>query len=161
MDHHLLNGRRWLLAMALTSLIAACAGPGSATAPDVDHRGATFVDVDGVTHRLEQPTVFVFWQPWCKACREEAPEAVAASVELGGEMAFVGVVSGPDEAVDGALFDQSVDELGLTYPQVRDRDLALTRRFDVRSTPMVVMVGGDGRVRYRGSNLPRDWSQLR
>jgi len=161
MDYHLLNGWRWLLVTALAGLIAACAGAGSAISPDVDHRGATFVDVDGVTHRLEQPTVFVFWQPWCRSCREEAPEAVAASAELDGAVVFVGVVSGPDEAVDGALFDQSVDELELTYPQVRDRDLALARRFDVRSTPMVVMVGDDGRVRYRGSILPRDWSQLR
>lgn len=157
MDHQLLIfGGGLLLASAVFS--ASCStAPAPSPAQDVDHRGAVFVDVDGVDHTLAGATVFVFWQPWCAACREEAPAAVAASAAMAGEVAFVGVVSGPDEAVDQALFEKSVDELGLSYPQVRDRDLALTKRFDVRATPTVVVVGGDGHVRYRGSKLPSDW----
>ena len=44
----------------------------------------------------------------------------------------------------------------MLYPQVRDRDLALTDTFDVRGTPTVVVIGLDGAVAYRGHELP-DW----
>ena len=48
----------------------------------------------------------------------------------------------------------------LPYPQVRDRDLALTRRFEVEGTPTVLVLGPDGRLLYRGHAPPESWFSL-
>ena len=47
----------------------------------------------------------------------------------------------------------------LPYPQVRDRDLFLTRRFDVKGTPTLVVIGAEG-VLYEGHGPPEDWNTV-
>ncbi len=69
------------------------------------------------------------------------------------------MVSGPDTSVDEDALTLTIQRLGLTYPQVRDRDLSLTRAFDVQATPTIVVLDGEGDVVYRGSTLPR-WDAL-
>jgi thiol-disulfide isomerase/thioredoxin len=100
----------------------------------------------------------VFWQAWCAPCRAEAPELVAASRKYT-NMEIIGVVSGPDEAVDAVLLQRTIDELGLPYRNVRDRALDLTKALDVRGTPTIVVLGAGGHVLYRGHKSP-DWDAL-
>lgn len=100
----------------------------------------------------------VFWQAWCAPCRAEAPQLVAASRKYSG-MEVIGVVSGPDEAVDEAELERAIVELGLPYRNVRDRALDLTRALDVRGTPTIVVLGAQGQVLYRGHASP-DWDTL-
>ncbi len=69
-------------------------------------------------------------------------------------LSVVGVVSGPDKSVDQAKLDQAVFRLGLTYPQVRDRDLLLTDLLEINGTPEVVLLDTDRNVVYRGRHLP-------
>lgn len=162
MDNKFLSTAQSLRAALIACLLlpAGCATPTTSLA--VDHADLQFVDRDGKRHGLDgKPAAFIFWQPWCSACREEAPAAVAASADLDGAVAFYGVVSGPDGAVDEDLVDKSIDELGLSYPQVRDKDLQLAERFGVDSTPMIVVLDGAGKLRFRGKHLPHDWSTIR
>lgn len=70
---------------------------------------------------------------------------------------MVGVVSGPDDAVDELELGAAIFEHRLTYPQVRDRDLVLTRLFEVSAVPTVVVLDADGQVAYREHRLPADW----
>ncbi len=70
------------------------------------------------------------------------------------QLSVVGVVSGPDKSVDQAKLDKVVFQLALTYPQVRDRDLSLTHRFQVKGTPDVVLLNAKREVVYRGHSLP-------
>ncbi len=100
----------------------------------------------------------VFWQAWCAPCRAEAPHLVAASRKHS-NLAIIGVVSGPDESVDAALLKNTIAELGLPYPTVRDRALDLTRALDVRGTPTIVVLGANGQVLYQGHKSP-DWNAL-
>jgi len=100
----------------------------------------------------------VFWQAWCAPCRAEAPHLVAASRKYS-DMVILGVVSGPDEAVDAALLERTVAEWGLPYRTIRDRTLELTRALDVRGTPMIVVLGSQGQVLFRGNRSP-DWDAL-
>ena len=69
-------------------------------------------------------------------------------------LSIVGVVSGPDESVNKFKLDKVITDLGLTYPQVRDRDLSLTHLFEVKGTPDVVLLNAKREVVYRGHNLP-------
>jgi protein-disulfide isomerase len=60
-----------------------------------------------------------------------------------------------EDALGAAIF-----ELGLTYPQVRDRDLALTQLLGVKGTPTVIVLDPDGQVVYREHHVPADWQAL-
>jgi thiol-disulfide isomerase/thioredoxin len=132
----------------------------TALAVDADWQ---LVDYDGTVHSagsyLErgEPVVLVFWETWCGSCVAEAPH-VQELHRTHPRVHVFGVVA-------GAVGDTSEQEvrgtalrLGLTYPQVLDRDLALTSALDVRGTPTVVVLGRDGAVLSRGHELPTDWS---
>jgi len=69
-------------------------------------------------------------------------------------LSIAGVVSGPDESVNEFKLGKIITDLGLTYPQVRDRDLTLTRMFQVKGTPDVVLLNTNREVVYRGHSLP-------
>jgi thiol-disulfide isomerase/thioredoxin len=125
-----------------------------------------FQDMDGRTHDADaslaegRPVVLVFWQTWCPSCKREAPELVHAVEEYSDAMEFFGVVSGPDDVVDDAKVRRVVDEWGLRHPQIRDRDLTLTNRFEVVGTPVIIVLGQGARELFRGHRLPKDWSKF-
>lgn len=160
----------------LLALLLACAAPlagcgstgasGEAAALAPVTEALVIVDRDGGSHDVQaalregRPVALVFWQSWCKSCLEEAPGLAAAARELDGRLDFVGVVPGPDASVDEAALDAAIARFGLPYPQVRDRDLALTERFAIEGTPTIVVLGAGGRVVYRGHRAPEDWAAL-
>ena len=100
----------------------------------------------------------VFWQEWCPSCRAEAPQLVAASRKYPG-LEILGVVSGPDSAVDAAALERAIRELGLPYRNVRDRELELTDALEITGTPTIVVLGANGRILYRGHEVP-EWEML-
>ena len=160
------DGRRCLplgraMAIAALLLAASCASPSAALVPS-NHRGMQFVDDAGTSYVLNgKAATFVFWQPWCAACREEAPAAVAASADLADSMSFYGVVTGPDGAVDEDLYRKSIEELGLSYPQIRDKDASLAKRFQVTKTPTIVVLDSSGQLRFKGSHLPENLAAMK
>ena len=121
-------------------------------------------DMQGRTHDTDallaagRPVVLVFWQTWCPSCKREAPELAHAVERYGATMAFFGVVSGPDDVIDDAKVRRVAEEWGDHHPQIRDRDLSLTHRFKVFGTPVIIVLGREGRELFRGTRLPRDWS---
>lgn len=125
-------------------------------APLADLAGRPVVLADALASGKK--VTLVFWQAWCAPCRAEAPALVAASRRYSA-MEVIGVVSGPDEAVDAAEVERAVAELGLPYRNVRDRSLDLTRALDVRGTPTIVVLDATGRVLFRGHESP-DWDAL-
>ncbi len=84
----------------------------------------------------------------------EAPLVQKAHRKFADRLSVVGVVSGPDQSVDQSKLDEIIFRLGLTYPQVRDRDLSLTHLFQVEGTPDVVLLSAERQVVYRGHALP-------
>jgi protein-disulfide isomerase len=68
----------------------------------------------------------------------------------------VGVVAGGASDVDESEVRGTALRLGLSYPQVLDRDLALTNGLAVQGTPTIVVLGRGGEVRFRGHELPAD-----
>jgi FAD:protein FMN transferase len=149
--------------MALTLALAACAAPGPAPPPA---RELKVVDTDGVAHDLDaalargEAVALVFWQTWCGSCAQEAPAIVEAQRAHGARLRFVGVVPGRDDVVDDAEVARVRAAWGYAFPQVRDRDLALSRRFGVEGTPTIVVLGEGGAVKYSGHRPPPDWAPL-
>jgi thiol-disulfide isomerase/thioredoxin len=114
-------------------------------------------DIDAVL-RDGRPVALIFWQTWCAPCIEEAPKLAADARKFGDDILFLGVVSGPDEYVDDREVEAKSTELGLPYPQVRDRDLSLSDRYEVEGTPTIVVLGTGGRILFHGHRRPADWS---
>jgi len=104
-----------------------------------------------------RPIALVFWQSWCGSCVAEAPAVQAAFDAYGQRIKIIGVVSGPDSAVDEGKLLQIIGELGLTYDQIRDRDLVLTHRYGITGTPTVVILDAAGEVVYDQHHVPSSW----
>lgn len=102
--------------------------------------------------------VFVFWQTWCGPCKREAPHLAEAARAHTESLRFVGVVSGTDRDVDETKVRKYVEKFALPYPQVRDRDLALVHRYEVKGTPTILILGPGREILYRGSTPPEDWA---
>ncbi|MEZ6020667.1 MAG: TlpA disulfide reductase family protein [Planctomycetota bacterium] len=102
----------------------------------------------------DKPLMLVFWQSWCGSCVAEAPHVQRASRQYSKQLSVAGIVSGPDDSVDATHLQKTILELGLTYPQVRDRDLSLTRLFQITGTPTVIVLNKQREVVYRGHELP-------
>ena len=117
-------------------------------------------DVDAVLDRGRTVTL-LFWQTWCTSCKREAPHVVEAAAANQDAIAFFGVVAGPDGAVNEAKLRATVSAWGFRFPQIRDPDLDLVRRYHAFGTPVVVILGPERRVLYRGYRLPADWSRYR
>lgn len=161
---------RQLLLLALLMGLGACASSSSDTAPaaPVAAEGAsawhTLADMQGAEHDLAgslaegREVALVFWQTWCASCIAEAPHVVAAAAERAGTTEFYGVVSGPDDVVDDDKVREMTEQLGLTYPQVRDRSADLARHFDVEGTPTIIVIAPGGEISYRGHRLPETWT---
>lgn len=105
-----------------------------------------------------KPLALIFWQSWCAPCVREAPKVQAAFEQFGGQIQIIGVVSGPDDAVDRNKLDARIADLGLTYDQVRDRDITLAEQFGVTGTPTIVIIDLDGNVVFNEHRVPSDWT---
>jgi len=121
------------------------------------------VDYDGREHEVGtylergEPVVLVFWETWCGSCLAEAP-AVEELHRTRPRVHVFGVVSGAASDALEADVRGTAMRLRLTYPQVLDRDLALSNALAVQGTPTVVVLGRDGAVLAHGHELPGDWS---
>ena len=84
-----------------------------------------------------QPVVVNFWASWCIPCREEAPLLERTWREYKDEgVIFLGV-NIKDADTDAKAF---IEEFDITYPNVRDLDEELTRRFGVTGLPETFFV---------------------
>ncbi len=153
--------------LSILPLIAACGstgqtGPAPALQYDVQNLGV--VDRGGNQHDIgttldrNKPVTLIFWQSWCAPCLQEAPALAAAARQWGERMLFLGVIPGPESAVDEDAVDAAVDKHGLNYGQIRDKDMALTKLFGVQGTPTILVLGKGGKVLFRGHETPTDWS---
>ena len=160
-----------LLLSALLFGLAGCASSSSGEAPAPASTTPveaapwrTLEDMQGAEHDLAadlaggREVALVFWQTWCASCIAEAPHVVAAAAERAGTTEFYGVVSGPDDVVDDDKVRAMTEQLGLTYPQVRDRSVALAEHFEVEGTPTIIVIAPGGEISYRGHRLPETWT---
>jgi thiol-disulfide isomerase/thioredoxin len=157
----------------LLSLATACAAPDASQAPDSRAEDGTpppvalptLTDMDGqridlgATAAAGKSTAFVFWQTWCASCIREAPELARIARLRSDSVQFVGVIPGPDDDVDEDEVRRLVAKFDLPYPQVRDRDLVLSDRFEVKGTPTIVVLDPTGVVRYVGNEPPEVWPE--
>jgi thiol-disulfide isomerase/thioredoxin len=157
--------RNWVVLAVLT---AGCASGGSSAEEVAGAESCLkLTDMQGRCHDLEaglargETVALVFWQTWCKSCRKEAPELARAVRDHGEKIRFVGVVPGRDDTVDDGEVRKTAAEWGYdAFPQVRDRDLALTRSLKVKGTPTILVLGKGKEELFRAHRAPKSWETL-
>lgn len=141
-------------ALALAVLLSGCAGlSGTATASDVstlplahpDGRVATVGELLA-PHRA---TVLVFWATQCPCVRRyQARVEALAQAYADRDVAVVGVDSNADDTLEDIA--RVAQRRGVTMPVWQDAGGRLAKVLGARSTPTVVVLDRDGRVRFRG-----------
>ncbi len=110
---------------------------------------------DGATVRLgdlwaaRDATVLVFWSAGCPCVRRYQERVEALRARFPSERVLVaGISSNAGEDYPDVLAEAR--RRGVTIPIYRDEGGAVASAYGARTTPTVVVVDRDGRVRYRG-----------
>lgn len=146
--------------------VAVSGGPGELKAmllrpmPEVGRRAPDFTlpSLEGEDLTLSafagRPVLINFWASWCPPCREEMPHLQAAA-EADRELVVLAVDATHTER-NVAQVAAFVEEFGLNFPVVLDRDGAVNELYLVRALPTSYFVDRSGiiRAKYLGALTP-------
>jgi len=142
----------WLLLAALACVDSVPVGPREGMrVPALDGAAVDGRNVD-VPDGQHRPAVVVFWATWCGPCRAEIPDLRQLLADYGDRIELVGVNAGEPVATVSA----ATGPLGITWPVLSDTDRHAQAAFQIEALPTVLIVDGEGLVRYRGFGLPAD-----
>jgi peroxiredoxin len=148
--------RRWIFAAAVVVvLLFYTLGPGGLIR-EIDHgRPApdiTAATLDGEDFRLHdlrgELVLLDFWASWCGPCRLSVPEVDALFRQSAAGDPPLRVI-GINQGEDAGTARRAAAELGMTYPVVLDRDMAIGNRFGASSIPLFVLLDTDGTILWK------------
>ena len=95
------------------------------------------------------------WASWCEPCRDELPLVEKAHKMLAGKG---GTVVGIDVKENSGAALKAVDEFGLSFPNLRDRDGSFVREWGQTGYPENYVIDRQGRVAaVRRFPLTQQW----
>src|SRR3989304_1741804 len=101
-----------------------------------------------------RPIVLNFWASWCVPCKDEAPLLERAWKTYRDKGLLVIGVNIQDLEADARRF---VAEVGITYPNVRDRDGKANRAYGITGIPEKFFVSPDGRIIKKFPGAVVEW----
>ncbi len=119
-----------------------------APAPAVGHPAPDFTlpGLDGTLVSLSdlrgRPVVLNFWATWCGPCRAEMPELQAAADRFDGSLVVLGVDQGEDEATVSAF----LQELGISFPIVLDKEQDVGNTYRIMGLPTTFFIDKNGMI---------------
>ncbi|HOW74566.1 MAG TPA: TlpA disulfide reductase family protein [Candidatus Competibacteraceae bacterium] len=154
---------RILPCLLLFALIAACGSELPATKSGAPAPAFTLERLDGASVRFPeqyqgQVVVLRFWADWCPYCHSEmqALEPVYRQYRDRGLVILAVNVMQPLETVQ-----KFVQEIGISYETLLDRQGEVMRRYQVMGLPMTYIIDRQGIVRARiiGESTPEVFTQ--
>ena len=94
-----------------------------------------------------KPTLVVFWATWCPVCKAEDGNIQSISADYP-------VLS---VAMQSENVAKHLQERGLAFATIDDRDTALSTAWNVRGVPAHFIVDGTGNVRFRVVGYATTW----
>ncbi len=113
-------------------------------APDFE-----LIDLSGKPLRLRdlrgKAVILNFWATWCAPCRQEMPLLQQAFAQYAPEgLVIVGVDLGEEQTI----VQNYVDQLGIDFPIVLDREEQVSRRYRVFGLPTSFFINRQGVIDY-------------
>ncbi len=90
-----------------------------------------------------QVVVLNYWASWCEPCRAESPLLERWHQRISKRNATVLGIDVLDVTSDAEDF---IEEFGLTYPQLRDKDGSTQEDFGIVAYPETFVIDRDGRI---------------
>jgi thiol-disulfide isomerase/thioredoxin len=150
--------RKWkntgmiMLLLSVVLAVTACANPQKESGTAGASASASF-RLEGLNNRtldsstVKKPILLSFWATWCHFCREEMPVLESLYGDYDGKVEFAAVNLTHLDSVKSV--EEYVQEHDLHLPVYLDNDGEVTERFQVVSTPTVMLLDQDGKVVYR------------
>ena len=118
--------------------------PASQPSPVLD-----LLDLQGLPWRSEQlkgrAVVLNFWATWCPPCKAEMPSLQTLHEISGGDPVVIGV----NVRETASRVRRYLQTAGIDFPVVLDPQAELARRLGVSAFPTTLLIGPDGRARWR------------
>ena len=133
----------------LAGLALSLAGAGARAADSVPAPDFVLKALDGHNYRLSEyrgeAVAVLFWASWCGGCRREL-ERLQSLRNVYGEtgLQVLGVVV--DERPDQALAVATA--AGIAYPQLVDAAKTVSRAYDLRNLPTILLIDRSGALRF-------------
>jgi len=130
----------WLILAALASAAGALAAPPEFEAARLD--GGQKVELEDYRGQV---VLLNTWATWCTPCKEEMPYLEGLHEKYGPEgLTVLGVNIDAGKADDRVR--QYADDLGVTFPILRDPTNRFARTFRTSGVPETVLIGRDGEI---------------
>ena len=133
-----------LRTFATMLILAAVIGCSSQSQPS-EFQSIDDFTVEKLNEYRGQVVVLNFWAKWCKPCRVEMPDLEAVYQEYREQGVVVLAVNVSESSPDIADF---AEELGLTFPILRDSKQEAMREYNVKILPTTCFIDREGRVRH-------------
>ena len=124
----------------------------SASAPSVGFLAPDFTldalggDPATLSDYRGQAVILNLWASWCGPCRAEMP-AMQTVFERYKQQGFTILAVNATNQDSLASAQAFVEELGVTYPVLLDRDGAVSAQYNLRALPTTYFIAPDGRIR--------------
>lgn len=119
------------------------------------------VALDGSVHDSAayagKPMIINFWGTFCPPCREEMPALQSIYEEYGDQVTMIGI----NLSEDKVTVSNFVQQVGVTFPILFDRNRMTEKKFGLRQYPTTFFVRPDGKVMEMLFGLPLKEEQIR
>jgi peroxiredoxin len=119
------------------------------TLNDLEGRPASLSDYQGKVVLLN------FWATWCEPCKKEMPEMQSAYEKYKDQGFVILAVNFGEKTEEAGKFSK---EMGLTFPVLIDRKVAVASRYNIVSLPVSFYMDPEGFIQKRvfGGTLTKE-----
>ncbi|VAW72744.1 hypothetical protein MNBD_GAMMA10-6, partial [hydrothermal vent metagenome] len=94
-----------------------------------------------------RPLYLKIWASWCQPCRKQMPHFQKSYEEYGRNIDFIAINLGINESMSAITDLQQA--FSLTMPVVIDHTGQLARLFNLKGTPLNILIDKEGNIVYR------------